>query len=748
MGPRKKAKPNAAEASEAAKEQPPALSSSSNDATKAEPSNPSQPEPVAGQNEQSNAIDGQKPPDVNRVKEQVENRRSWYGSWNQKSRPTAGASQEVLSSSAPANKSLDQRRRPSTPGTPHSPKRLMSGSSSVKDLPLAASMTRLDVTSRHNSEADTSESKDDRKEDPSKVLVKNEPDPPLPPDPKKQENTKPDASKDSTQHQRAASTGWFGWWSRPDDYDEKEEEKKRQAEATKEEAQNTPLPGLTPQDSPVQSKIIPPTEPAARNLVEEPKPADQISTASAEGTQGRSWFWLWSKTQNAQTQETAPASETKVPRKPEDPKKKGSEQSKPNDKTKSTETATKPPEVVVKEPENETAKEPPARRKSNSWAFWSKEKPGAEQPENGTVHKQVGEIAVADTPSQSHPEAAQFNEQESPIPKDKDQLKPKANQSRGRKEKETPSKPSTPTPSTPVKGTPSHSPTRKPNEIAPSKQLKQVAKSIKDERIQPDLLLPEFKNTYSLLSEPSFWEKVRRLFVSDAADSSAPHLHIAKEPPRIKKAIALGVHGFFPSPLFQKVLGAPTGTSIRFSNQAASAIKAWCDERGWNDVEIEKVALEGEGFIQERVDTLWKLLLNWIEHIRQADFILVAAHSQGVPVAIMLIAKLISFGCVNASRVGVCAMAGVNLGPFAEYRTRMFGASALELFDFSNPESKVSKMYMQALEEVLKFGVRVVYVGSIDDQLVSLESSTFSNINHPYIYRAVFIDGRLHSPDL
>lgn len=740
MGPRKKAKPNAPEASEAAKEQP------SNDATTAEPSIPSQPQPVPRENEQSNVNNQHKAQEINRVKEQVENRRSWYGSWNQKSQPTAELFQE-LSSSAPVNQSLDLRRRPSTPSTPHSPKRLMSGSSSVKDMPLAASTTRLDVTSKHNSEADASK-KEDEKEESSKGPAKTEPDPPLPPHPRKQENAKPSASKDSTQQQRAASVSWFGWWSRPDDYDEKEEEKKRQAEAIREDAQNTPLPGLTPQDSPAQSKIIPSTDNAAKNLEDQPKPVDQVSTTSAEETQGRSWFWLWSKTQNAQTQETVTAPQSKEPRKPDNAKKKESEQSNPTDKAKPTETPTKPPEVVVKEPESEAPKEPLARRKSNSWAFWSKEKSGPEQPENGTVHKQVGEIAVADTPSQSHPEIAQFNEQESPVPKDKDQLKPKANQSRGRKDKETLSKPSTPTPSTPAKGTPSQSPTRKSNETAPSKQLKQAAKSLKNERVQPDVLLPEFRNTYSLLSEPSFWEKIRRFFVGDAADSSAPHLHIAKDPPRIKKAIAIGIHGFFPSSLFQKVLGPPTGTSIRFSNQAAGAIKAWCEERGWNDVEIEKVALEGEGFVQERVDTLWKLLLNWIEHIRQADFILIAAHSQGVPVAIMLIAKLISFGCVNAARVGVCAMAGINLGPFAEYRTRMFGASAFELFEFSNPESKVSKMYTQALEEVLKFGVRIVYVGSIDDQLVSLESSTFSNISHPYIYRAVFIDGRVHSPDL
>lgn len=744
MGPRKKAKKHATQAPEASKDPLPDQPSSSNHVPRPDTSNVAEPQPPAKQDDQSKSNDQPRSVEVNRVKEQVENRRSWYGSWNQKSRPTPEASQEVLSSSAPVNKSVDQHRRPSTPGTPNSPKRLMSGSSSVKDLPLAASMTRLDVTSRHNGDSDSSQKKEDKKEEPTTTQAKANPDPPLPPDPKKRENSKPDQNKDSTQHQRNTS-GWFGWWSRPDGYDEKEEEKKRQAEATKEEAQNTPLPGLTPQDSPAESKIIPDT--AVKNLLEEPKAADQVSTASAEGTQGRSWFWLWSKTQNAQTQDTAAASEAKEPRKPDDSKKKELE-SKPADKARPTETPVKAVEVVVKEAGDETPKEPPARRKSNSWAFWSKEKPGPESKDEGPVHKQVGEIAVADTPSQSHPEAAQFNEQESPTPKDKDQLKPKANQSRGRKGKEPPSKPSTPSASTPAKNTPSQSPARKANENAPSKQLKQAAKTLKEERVQPDLLLPEFRNTYSLLSEPSFWEKIRRLFVGDNADSSAPHLHIAKESPRIKKAIAIGVHGFFPSPLFQTILGPPTGTSIRFSNQAATAIKAWCEERGWADVEIEKVALEGEGFIQERVDTLWKLLLNWIEHIRQADFIFVAAHSQGVPVAVMLIAKLISFGCVNAARVGVCAMAGVNLGPFAEYRTRMFGASALELFDFSNPDSKVSQMYAQALQEVLKFGVRVVYVGSIDDQLVSLESSTFSNVSHPYIYRAVFIDGRLHSPDL
>lgn len=143
--------------------------------------------------------------------------------------------------------------------------------------------------------------------------------------------------------------------------------------------------------------------------------------------------------------------------------------------------------------------------------------------------------------------------------------------------------------------------------------------------------------------------------------------------------------------MLRTVIGQPTGTSIRFANHAAAAIRRWTNAHGSVDCEVEKVALEGEGKIAERVDNLWKLLLNWIDHVRKADFIMVACHSQGVPVAIMLVAKLIEFGVVSSSRIGVCAMAGVSLGPFTDYKSRLFGESTNELFEFANPESTVSK---------------------------------------------------------
>lgn len=92
-------------------------------------------------------------------------------------------------------------------------------------------------------------------------------------------------------------------------------------------------------------------------------------------------------------------------------------------------------------------------------------------------------------------------------------------------------------------------------------------------------------------------------------------------------------------------------------------------------------------------------------------------------------------------------MAGVNLGPFSSYQSRYIGGAAGQLFDFANANSTVSKAYTSALRAALAAGVRVLYTGSIDDQLVSLESAVFSTASHPYIVRAVYVDGRIHAPD-
>lgn len=265
-------------------------------------------------------------------------------------------------------------------------------------------------------------------------------------------------------------------------------------------------------------------------------------------------------------------------------------------------------------------------------------------------------------------------------------------------------------------------------------------------KFPPNLLLPSLRSTYQVYEAPSTIEKITRFF-NFGQKLDVRHLRLSKEIPVLKKAVVIGIHGLVPAPLIRTVIGQPTGTSIRFANHAADAIRRWINTHDAEDCDIEVVALEGAGKIADRVNILWKLLLGWIKHIQKADFTLVACHSQGVPVAIMLVAKLIEFGVVTTGRIGVCAMAGVSLGPFIDYKSRLIGGSAGELFEFADPESDVSKNYERSLRISLKHGVRVLFCGSMDDQLVSMESSIFSSVSHPHIYRAVFIDGRIHAPD-
>jgi len=221
---------------------------------------------------------------------------------------------------------------------------------------------------------------------------------------------------------------------------------------------------------------------------------------------------------------------------------------------------------------------------------------------------------------------------------------------------------------------------------------------------------------------PSILQQIAQVLLRTQSPP-ANHVFVVKEPPKIKKALAIGVHGLFPANYMRTIIGQPTGTSIKFANHGADAIRRWADSHGCEDCEIDKVALEGEGKIGERVENLWKLLLNWIDKIRAADLIIIACHSQGVPVSLMLLAKLIELGVVTSARVGVCAMAGVSLGPFPDYRSGMgiLMGSAAELWEFSNSESEISKRLEASVKAVLNHGARVTLVGSLDDQLVPLE---------------------------
>jgi hypothetical protein len=665
---------------------------------------------------------------------------SGTGSWRSKAPAIVKTATESIGISVSGGAAGELSGQNATKLKDDSPKKFLTKRKSSKGDAIPASITQISVSSDGLVDATPKVQPSEVPKEPEPPTPNND-EPPLPPEP-------PRSQVDATTN----TWGWRSWWSRPDGYSEADKARS-ETQGSVQDAQSTPLPGPTPSEEPdiatkglgsgdaitagnntgrdVEMKDAPPATKTGGDTDTKDAPST-ISEASKRLTSGGSWFWKWSKAQNAQTSAppvTASAPDDALPKVDQVP------EAAPEDST-ATQASQQPlPSTEAAAPTNETVQTtgPTASTsKPSAWAFWYREKPEkGNKPADGGAQKHVGEVAVMDTPSQSRPEAAQFNEQEqhrdevSNKPQQPPREEPVSKKSfsslRGRpKAKATTKDTLTDTPSssstaTSTKASPILEPTRPETAPAAQPAPKQATKVKEGPK---NLVLPEFKTTYQLVQQPGFWKQVRQYFLG--GEPAAPHLHINPAPPRIKKAVAIGIHGFFPAPIIQKVLGQPTGTSIRFANAAATAIKDWSEARGYSP-EIEQIALEGEGFVAERVNALWKLLLNWIDHIKAADFILVACHSQGVPVAMMLIAKLIQFGCVSATRIGVCAMAGVNMGPFIEYRTKYFGPTAAELFEFSNPKSLVSQMYLAALDEVLRFGVRILYVGSIDDQLVSLE---------------------------
>lgn len=481
-------------------------------------------------------------------------------------------------------------------------------------------------------------------------------------------------------------SGWFSWIYKSGPAGKNSSADPERAGEVERSAENDPTKHAEPHPTANDTS----GQEVEHNHGQEQTPAqggDTIETTST--AQKRSWLQMWYGLGPSNKQEEQRATEP-----PQPP---------PGDTSTSTDQdVNMAPKDFADRPEDV----PPASQnivgttKSSGWSFWSKDSSKDAAPDKPQEVEAVEAIVTSDTPTK--PTSVDPTAETNVNITKKGSLKVKPSKDSRVKDGIVSTVEATPTSMPPV--------VPKPADATASKQLLKVL---------PNQVLPKFEDTFAMEESPSLLQSLGRLL---HYTKGPEHHHVAriKEPPRIKRALTIGVHGYFPAPLIRSVLGQPTGTSIRFSNMAAEAIRKYTADHGYT-CEIEKIALEGEGRISERVDLLWKLLLNWMEEIRKADFILVACHSQGVPVSIMLVAKLISFGCVNASRVGVCAMAGVNMGPFSSYRSRWISGSAGELFDFELPFSMVSKEYETALKRALDFGVRISYIGSIDDQLVSLE---------------------------
>ncbi|KAJ7293409.1 hypothetical protein C8J57DRAFT_1268974 [Mycena rebaudengoi] len=257
-----------------------------------------------------------------------------------------------------------------------------------------------------------------------------------------------------------------------------------------------------------------------------------------------------------------------------------------------------------------------------------------------------------------------------------------------------------------------------------------------------------------------------------------------------RRVVVIGIHGWFPGAVMRSVLGEPTGTSTKFVNMMVQALEEFQTEYGVSLETITRIPLEGEGTIDKRVEKLYTNLTEnseWMSDLHAADVIFVATHSQGSIVSTHLLDKLIKNGHIRtggsdvskdpnsisraapsasaahplppppAQRVCCLALCGIHLGPLRylsssslvlPYIQYFESAAAKELFEFQTTESDVSKAYVSALRNVVDNGTKMVYVASLNDQVVPIYSGLFTAASHPLILRALYIDGdAYHSSD-
>ncbi|WFD44665.1 hypothetical protein MPSI1_003335 [Malassezia psittaci] len=258
--------------------------------------------------------------------------------------------------------------------------------------------------------------------------------------------------------------------------------------------------------------------------------------------------------------------------------------------------------------------------------------------------------------------------------------------------------------------------------------------------------------------------------------SNVPHLHaeherampraysaLGKDPDRrrhlyagVRRVVVIGVHGWFAQSIFKSVIGAPVGTSQRFASMMAASVRHQFQEAGFplEEDSVTILAPQHDGRVDERTERFFEEIVQnpkSLQAIQEADALLIASHSQGAVVATLLLDRLIEEALLDPERTRTCvlSMCGVYQGPFVHLQKSLASSyinyfetgAARELFEFQASDSAVSVQHRDAYERILQNGVKMVHIGSLDDNVVPMYSALYSSVAHPSILRAVYIDG-------
>lgn len=277
------------------------------------------------------------------------------------------------------------------------------------------------------------------------------------------------------------------------------------------------------------------------------------------------------------------------------------------------------------------------------------------------------------------------------------------------------------------------------------------------------VVLPKIQSIFRTITLTTKLRLVGEAFIH-GSNTSEKHLykstakHIkAKKRTRTKKVTVIAVHSFLPSKFVKSLIGQSTGNAVSLADEALAAVARWMSQSEDCNIDIDTIALEGQGTINSRVSKSLKLLKNWKQEISKSDFVFVVANSIATPVAIKLVSQMLvspHFDHTRGKKIGLLSIAGATCGPYTNTDTKVVIRAYTqaendiigEIFELQKAKSALSIDVNECLSHLCSCNVKVTMMGSLNDQFIPLYSATSNQIRHPNIYKCMYVDGSSDIP--
>ncbi|EEB08007.2 hypothetical protein SJAG_03134 [Schizosaccharomyces japonicus yFS275] len=267
---------------------------------------------------------------------------------------------------------------------------------------------------------------------------------------------------------------------------------------------------------------------------------------------------------------------------------------------------------------------------------------------------------------------------------------------------------------------------------------------------RPNQLLPSFEDCFS---NDSLEQHLREIL----NHTSVSVIRVTQPPVALDRVVIISVDGFSPINKLGDRCHEEADCTDEPVDMGERAVRRWLFDHQ-KKAEVTKIVLYGTDTIAHQQRKLWKILRQYYEHISKADFIFFIVHGQSFAIAVHLLANITEESWLKPdTRVSVCSMAAISTGlipnfvmkyPRRETTTRQERTMLREIQDLCDASSYASQVLRRNVEKCLTHPhTKFTLCGSLDDQLVTMNSATFSLITHPAICRLEFVNGETQTND-